>query len=310
MRLEKCSQPSEPCHYLTENFESQCSQVYNYHRLLSWDSSRGLHVDIFKVPTCCSCHLSGYKEAFPPLGLPSNSISNSRHRDNNNDDDAFSSSSSNRNSQYSTLSLDDSDDDDDADETNIAYQFGNGFKRIKPGKSSTQPQDSFEIRRNRYSNKRVPSSSSSSSSSSSTVQLESYLSPPANNNEANYPFSNRTPVPRNKVSSNSNTLKRKNSDQIVEESDTKSSHVTVFPPKTFIERGKPKITPPMSSTIDKNSVNIRLPNSQTIDLKRVNYNYHPIIDFFEGDELKRNGIDRKTGKVVSEDNSWKPMVGV
>lgn len=311
LRLEKCSQPGEPCHYLTENFESQCSQVYNYHRLLSWDNSRGLHVDIFKVPTCCSCHLSGYKEAFPPLGSPSNSItsiSNSRHRDNINDDDAYSSSSSNRNSQYSTLSLDSSDDDDDADETNIAYQFGNGFKRIKPVKNSTPPQDSFEIRRNRYPNKRVPTYSASSSSSAAL--LDSYLSPPANNNEANYPFSNRAPpAQRSKVSSNSNTLKRKNSDQIVEESDAKSSHVTVFPPKAFNERGKPKITPPMSSTIDKNSVNIRLPNSQTIDLKRVNYNYHPIIDFFEGDEPKRNGIDRKTGKVVNEDNSWKPMVG-
>ncbi|CAO1410803.1 unnamed protein product [Diamesa tonsa] len=306
LRLEKCSQPSEPCHYLTENFESQCSQVYNYHRLLSWDNSRGLHVDIFKVPTCCSCHLSGYKEAFPPFGSPSNSItsiSNNRHRDQINDDDAYSSSSSNRNSQYSTLSLDSSDDDDEADETNIAYQFGNGFKRIKPVKSATPPQDSFEIRRNRYQNKRVPSSSASA------PQLDSYLSPPANNNEANYPFSNRAPVPRSKASSNSNTLKRKHSDQIVEESDLKISHVTVFPPKAFSERSKPKNTPPMSSTIDKNSVNIRLPNSQTIDLKRVNYNYHPIIDFFEGDEPKRNGIDRKTGKVVSEDNSWKPMVG-
>ena len=312
MRLEKCSQPSEPCHYLTENFESQCSQVYNYHRLLSWDNSRGLHVDIFKVPTCCSCHLSGYKEAFPPLGSPSNSItsiSNSRHRDQINDDDTYSSSSSNRNSQYSTISLDSSDDDDDeADETNIAYQFGNGFKRLKPGKSSTPPQDSFEIRRNRYPNKRKPTFGASSSSSSAAL-LDSYLSPPANNNESNYPFSNRAPVQRNKVSTNSNTLKRKQSDQIVEESDLKISHVTVFPPKSFSERGKPINTPPMSSTIDKNSVNIRLPNSQTIDLKRVNYNYHPIIDFFEGDEPKRNGIDRKTGKVVSEDNSWKPMVG-
>lgn len=62
LRLEKCSQPLEPCSYLTENFDSQCTQVYNYHRLLSWDNTRGLHVDIFKVPTCCSCHLVGYKE--------------------------------------------------------------------------------------------------------------------------------------------------------------------------------------------------------------------------------------------------------
>lgn len=26
----------------------------------------GLHMDIFKVPTCCSCHVHGYAEVFPP----------------------------------------------------------------------------------------------------------------------------------------------------------------------------------------------------------------------------------------------------
>ena len=25
------------------------AQVYNYHRLLSWDEERGLHMDIYKV---------------------------------------------------------------------------------------------------------------------------------------------------------------------------------------------------------------------------------------------------------------------
>lgn len=41
--------------------------MYNYHRLLSWDKVRGLHVDIFKVPTCCSCQVDGYRQQFPPL---------------------------------------------------------------------------------------------------------------------------------------------------------------------------------------------------------------------------------------------------
>lgn len=39
----------QPCTYLTDNFSSRCAQIYNYHRLLSWDSKRGLHIDIFKV---------------------------------------------------------------------------------------------------------------------------------------------------------------------------------------------------------------------------------------------------------------------
>lgn len=41
--------PEAPCTYLTDNFSSRCSQIYNYHRLLSWDNKRGLHIDIFKV---------------------------------------------------------------------------------------------------------------------------------------------------------------------------------------------------------------------------------------------------------------------
>lgn len=43
------SNPDNSCSYLTDNFKSRCLQIFNYHRLLSWDNTRGLHVDIFKV---------------------------------------------------------------------------------------------------------------------------------------------------------------------------------------------------------------------------------------------------------------------
>lgn len=292
LRLEKCSQPLEPCSYLTENFESQCTQVYNYHRLLSWDNTRGLHVDIFKVPTCCSCHLVGYKEAFPPLASPSNSLTSGKRnkfRD-------YDSASSNRNSQYSTISLND-DDDENSDEeddfdSNIAYQFGNGFKRLNPKKSTIHE----ESNKNRIPVRKNPS-----------ILPDSYLTPPANDQNSNFPFSRfssrqRTP-----------TLRRKqhNIDQSIAESDLKISHVTVYPPKQYpIPSEKPrKITPPLSTTVDLKSVNIRLPNaSQKSDVTRVNYNYHPIIDFFEEEEgPKRIGIDRKTGKVVTEESNWRPI---
>ncbi|XP_011183852.1 neurotrophin 1 isoform X2 [Zeugodacus cucurbitae] len=65
LRLEKCVAPQESCSYLSHNYRSRCTQVYNYHRLLSWDKSRGLHVDIFKVPTCCSCQIDGFRQHFP-----------------------------------------------------------------------------------------------------------------------------------------------------------------------------------------------------------------------------------------------------
>ncbi|CAG2053949.1 unnamed protein product, partial [Timema podura] len=41
--------PQEPCSYILDNIRSNCYQVYNYHRLLTWDEEIGLHMDIFKV---------------------------------------------------------------------------------------------------------------------------------------------------------------------------------------------------------------------------------------------------------------------
>ncbi|KAL6429264.1 hypothetical protein ACFW04_008166 [Cataglyphis niger] len=66
IRLEKCSNPHSSCSFISENYRSSCVQIYNYHRLLTWDQKLGLHMDIFKVPTCCSCHVHGYSEIFPP----------------------------------------------------------------------------------------------------------------------------------------------------------------------------------------------------------------------------------------------------
>ena len=87
--------PGGSCSYVSHHYKSQCSQVYNYHRLLSWDKERGeviifisplmfpapniaclrpgLHMDIYKVPTCCSCHIMGYSYVYPPLKKPDQS---------------------------------------------------------------------------------------------------------------------------------------------------------------------------------------------------------------------------------------------
>lgn len=232
----------------------------------------------------------GYKEAFPPLAQPTNSISSvSGNRKRPQDYDAFS-EPSNRNSQYSTL--DGSDDEDDEDNSNIAYQFGNGFKRLKPKREN---QDS-----NRSTNRRVP------------IFPETFLTPPSNTQDSNFPFASRSSNrPRTP------TLKRKQYDQSFADSDLKISRVTVFPPKTYSQTERPrKITPPIASTIDTNSVNLRLPNAQNSDHKRINYNYHPIIDFFEDEgekEPQRNNQDlhRKAGKIIgaSAEDSWRPVVG-
>ena len=44
-----CRKPGGQCSYVSHHYKSQCSQVYNYHRLLSWNKERGLHMDIYKV---------------------------------------------------------------------------------------------------------------------------------------------------------------------------------------------------------------------------------------------------------------------
>ena len=94
--------PGGSCSYVSHHYKSQCSQVYNYHRLLSWDKERGeviifisplmfpapniaclrpgLHMDIYKVPTCCSCHIMGYSYVYPPLKKADQSPAPALHR--------------------------------------------------------------------------------------------------------------------------------------------------------------------------------------------------------------------------------------
>ncbi|XP_046664699.1 neurotrophin 1 [Homalodisca vitripennis] len=74
LRLEMCLKPQQPCSYLADNFKSECTQVYNYHRLLTWDQKSGLSMDIFKVPTCCSCHVHSTPYPFLPTQTMSESV--------------------------------------------------------------------------------------------------------------------------------------------------------------------------------------------------------------------------------------------
>lgn len=41
--------PQSSCSYLQDGIKSECLQVYNYHRLLTWDQHSGLTMDVFKV---------------------------------------------------------------------------------------------------------------------------------------------------------------------------------------------------------------------------------------------------------------------
>ena len=51
--------PLTPCRLLAPCFKSKCIQKYVYHRLLSMDPchpSKGLFIDMYRLPTACSCY--------------------------------------------------------------------------------------------------------------------------------------------------------------------------------------------------------------------------------------------------------------
>ncbi|XP_030566886.1 uncharacterized protein LOC115766938 [Drosophila novamexicana] len=118
LRLEKCSNPGESCSYLAQTYRSHCAQVYNYHRLLSWDKVRGLHVDIFKVPTCCSCQVDGYRQQFPPLSsIQAKEYSPAGYK-------VASNVNGNGNSNgYSTINEEDLDYNDESDEDDLGLSY-------------------------------------------------------------------------------------------------------------------------------------------------------------------------------------------
>ncbi|XP_037084247.1 uncharacterized protein LOC119104634 isoform X2 [Pollicipes pollicipes] len=57
-RLESCVHPGGACSFVDHLFPSSCLQKHAFVRLVAYDPKRGLHVDSFKLPSACSCHLA------------------------------------------------------------------------------------------------------------------------------------------------------------------------------------------------------------------------------------------------------------
>lgn len=57
-RLEQCMYPDAPCSFIDRAFHSSCLQKHNFVRLLAYTYEEGLHIDSFKLPISCSCHVS------------------------------------------------------------------------------------------------------------------------------------------------------------------------------------------------------------------------------------------------------------
>ena len=62
-RLEQCMYPQAPCSFIDHAYHSACLQKHSFVRLLAYSYQQGLHIDSFKLPTACSCHVSAPKTA-------------------------------------------------------------------------------------------------------------------------------------------------------------------------------------------------------------------------------------------------------
>ncbi|XP_063698123.1 neurotrophin 1 [Culicoides brevitarsis] len=299
LRLEKCTAPLDSCSYLTDNYRSRCIQVYNYHRLLSWDVSRGLHVDIFKVPTCCSCHIDGYKEIFPPILPDYTKDPYETHFEL--DDDSHLQSAAPSNIQYSTLKDLET---NSADEDDIANQYTDGFKRkMKPLKNNHQLAAKQPIR-SAFDHIAV-------TPSNSIPILDEFLSPPVSSYDPTIQFKNRLPITGRRRPGQ--PLRKQANDQTSASSDYRTNEVTVLPPSSVVTQNifRKRVTPSLAATVNT-TTNIKLLKAQQDAAKRVNYNYHPIIDFFEQENNKQH--QNRQGQVVDRignverNNAWRPVV--
>ncbi|XP_055842442.1 neurotrophin 1 [Episyrphus balteatus] len=307
LRLEKCSTPQESCSYLSHNYRSRCTQVYNYHRLLSWDKTRGLHVDIFKVPSCCSCQVDGYRETFPPLG-------GTKHKDYTPVPD---------NNPYISINDEiDYEDEDDEDPAN-AYHFGGGYTKnnyqnselllesqnIKTkvnhpvhnptvGSYLSPPSDSYE-------SKTVPkfarptyytqSSNSLSGSGRSRKPYKHYI-PNESRVDVGVQSTEQSDLEIKTYAINDNSRvhqkrKRLYSGAANAENPFQSSGPVYASSSISSYITSPELTSTTSShNIDLNA-NFRNSNNrkEVLNGKRINYNYHPIIDFFESHQKSAKG---------------------
>ncbi|RVE47303.1 hypothetical protein evm_008040 [Chilo suppressalis] len=377
LRLEKCLKPKESCTYLTDNFKSKCVQVYNYHRLLTWDQQNGLHMDIFKVPTCCSCHIEGYSVSFPPVGhrvhetsseqFPTDDLSSEHgnqafesvqstiHRPSVSKSPPFThkkpletySPFSDSHNLISGVPFSNGKilDNEESSDANIPSHPMDSYGNTYFPDSFNQASSVRNVKRPLSS--RIPASSNNFE----TVTLPSYLEPPTPSGPNSFTFLNETPNKykitgsqfkrgpvrpnrrpiRKKISggpedlissgtsavesftsSNLETMEEFNDDLEEPEVGQATSNVN-FPKRITIAPKLQSVVPETISTTSKPSdpSNV-VQETFTSNGKRVNYNYHPIIDFF-GDDEKENdseSIDREDSEpnyVPNIQSEWKPI---
>ncbi|KAJ0180178.1 hypothetical protein K1T71_004769 [Dendrolimus kikuchii] len=354
LRLEKCLKPKESCTYLTDNFKSKCVQVYNYHRLLTWDQQNGLHMDIFKVPTCCSCHIEGYSVSFPPLGHRIQDISSETFPGEDVSAEHGNHAFETVQSTIQRPSLNKSPfTHTKPSESFPSFSDTQNFIPGQPFSKFTEEEinahlspvdsygntyfpDSFNQASSIKNVKRPPARNFISSNHDS-ITLPSYLEPPTPSATSTFvkdshkyknvnslqrgPNRNRRPI-RKKISGGLDDLA--SSGTLTVESFTSSIFDSTEDQNNFMEEPeigqasipnmhKQRITiAPKLYAITTEKLTTQKPAESEESLnngKKINYNYHPIIDFFgEGD--KNDSLDREDSDasyIATLNSEWHPL---
>lgn len=138
--------------------------------------------------------------------------------------------------------------------------------------------------------------------------IDAYLSPPVSSYEPTYSFGARYPSAPKTRNRRPVASRKQITDQAPAGSDFQPNEVTVLPPRTLNEQ-RIRLAPSIASTVNS-TVNIKLPNAEA-PKRIINYNYHPIIDFFGKENQNRNreaeSVER-IGNVVERQTSWRPMI--
>ncbi|XP_055355111.1 uncharacterized protein LOC129600570 isoform X2 [Paramacrobiotus metropolitanus] len=76
VRIEQCFYPQASCSYMSKAIPTSCVQKYSYQRLIAYEPrGRGLYMDVFKLPTACSCYIRpAPRPARPSNPIPSASV--------------------------------------------------------------------------------------------------------------------------------------------------------------------------------------------------------------------------------------------
>lgn len=241
------------------------------------------------MPTCCSCHIDGYREEFPP----SNSFLGNAAQDYR-DDFHFA---SNKN-KYSTI-FEDEDDFDDYDTVakgSVAYQYSNGFRKspVNNPQYATSTFSYADVKLGHH----TPEITKKSRKPTNTI--DTYLTPPTSSDpfDGDGSFQRRIRRPQRKhirdptlngaSTGGGNNYNGLNGVSAIGGLSGGYHQQTTFGDQMHQTKRRVSIASvsPNDRKKQKANINIPLPSISTAstsvqDLgKRVNYNYHPIIDFF------------------------------